>query len=88
MKNDGFVPSSSDERNHCAEGLSEDPGIQANKLSAMAETNKESGTGLDSLLRGNDGKADVFELITHQLETQLQKENISGREINNALMDF
>jgi len=32
-----------------------EPGIQVNKLSATAETNSESDTGLDSRLCGNDG---------------------------------
>jgi len=30
----------------------------------------------------------VSETVIEQLEQQLQKENIAGRDINNALMDF
>jgi hypothetical protein len=66
-----------------------DPGIQVNKLS-RSETYKIRGNdnGLDSRLRGNDGERNHFELIVGQLELQLKKETISGRDINNALMDF
>lgn len=30
----------------------------------------------------------ISETMVEKLEVQLQKENISGRDINNALMDF
>lgn len=36
---------------------------------------------------GNRGEI-ISEKMIQQLETQLQKEHISGRAINNALMDF
>lgn len=36
---------------------------------------------------GNRGEI-ISEKVIQQLEKQLQKEHISGRAINNALMDF
>jgi oligoendopeptidase F len=41
-------------------------GIQVNKLSAVAEANIESETGLDSRLRGNDGKETKTKMLTEE----------------------
>ncbi len=60
-----------------------DPG----KILREASSQKNNATGLDTRLRGYDEKLNFNSIVT-QLEAQLRKKNISGRTINNALMDF
>jgi oligoendopeptidase F len=65
MKNEGTVsviPASW----NASEAAWEMSGIQENKLSAVAEANKESDTGLDSRLRGNDGNQTTTKMLTEE----------------------
>jgi hypothetical protein len=57
------------------------------KILREASSQKNNATGLDTRLRGYDEKPNLNCIVT-QLEQQLRDSKISGRAINNALMDF